>query len=192
MAEQEGRGRERTTGKRLQGGLVALLAEKALEEITVRELCQRAGVSRSTFYLRYDGVRDLLEELEGEVDREFTAALEEIHFTGEMGSFDAYYTALFEVFRRHAEACVMLLGEHGDKEFVEKLLRRGREKCVREWLELYPKTGRERAERCYGFISAGCVGVLGHWFKGGCRESAEELGREVMSLVTASLRALEE
>lgn len=39
-----------------------LLAEKDFAYITVKEICQRAKVNRSTFYLHYETLADLLEE----------------------------------------------------------------------------------------------------------------------------------
>lgn len=42
--------------------LLDLLQEKPLEFITVKEVCARACVSRSTFYLHYEGIADLLDE----------------------------------------------------------------------------------------------------------------------------------
>ena len=34
-----------------------LLEEKDFDKISVREICQRADINRSTFYRHYDGVR---------------------------------------------------------------------------------------------------------------------------------------
>lgn len=42
--------------------LVELLNKKDYEYITVKEICAKAGVNRSTFYLHYDTIDDLLEE----------------------------------------------------------------------------------------------------------------------------------
>lgn len=39
-----------------------LLAEKDFEYITVKEICKRADVNRSTFYLHYETIADLLNE----------------------------------------------------------------------------------------------------------------------------------
>ena len=39
-----------------------LLEKKDIEYITVKELCAAAGVNRSTFYLHYESIGDLLEE----------------------------------------------------------------------------------------------------------------------------------
>ena len=42
--------------------LIQLLNEKDYEYITVKEVCKKAGVNRSTFYLHYESIDDLLEE----------------------------------------------------------------------------------------------------------------------------------
>ncbi len=42
--------------------LLELLEEKDFEYITVKEICQKAGVNRSTFYLHYETIGDLLSE----------------------------------------------------------------------------------------------------------------------------------
>lgn len=39
-----------------------ILKTKSFEYITVSEICKKAGVNRSTFYLHYENTRDLLEE----------------------------------------------------------------------------------------------------------------------------------
>ncbi len=42
--------------------LLMLLEKKEFEFITVKEICQRAGVNRSTFYLHYQNTSELLAE----------------------------------------------------------------------------------------------------------------------------------
>ena len=42
--------------------LIALLKKKPFEYISVSEICKTAGVNRSTFYLHYETVTDLLNE----------------------------------------------------------------------------------------------------------------------------------
>ncbi len=42
--------------------LISLLEKKEFAYITVKEICETAGVNRSTFYLHYDNTSDLLKE----------------------------------------------------------------------------------------------------------------------------------
>lgn len=50
------------TAELMGEALLELLNEKDLAYVTVKEICRRAGVSRSTFYLHYEGIADLLAE----------------------------------------------------------------------------------------------------------------------------------
>lgn len=50
------------TAVRMDEALISLLARKDFAYITVREICETAGVNRSTFYLHYENTGDLLEE----------------------------------------------------------------------------------------------------------------------------------
>ncbi len=51
--------------------LIALLKEKDLEYITVKEICEKAGVNRSTFYLHYETITDLVNEAVETVNKRF-------------------------------------------------------------------------------------------------------------------------
>jgi len=53
--------------------LIALLEKKDLEYITVKEICEKAGVNRSTFYLHYETIDDLVNEAMKNVNRRFVA-----------------------------------------------------------------------------------------------------------------------
>lgn len=50
------------TAVKMDRALIALLETKDFAYITVSEICKTAGVNRSTFYLHYETVGDLLEE----------------------------------------------------------------------------------------------------------------------------------
>lgn len=50
------------TAVKFDTALLSLLEKKSFEYITIREICETAGVNRSTFYLHYENTCDLLEE----------------------------------------------------------------------------------------------------------------------------------
>ena len=50
------------TAARMDEAFLELLEKKDLAYITVKEICEKAGVNRSTFYLHYETVSDLLTE----------------------------------------------------------------------------------------------------------------------------------
>lgn len=50
------------TAIKMDEAFLSLIEVKDFEYITVKEICSKAGVNRSTFYLHYESVADLLEE----------------------------------------------------------------------------------------------------------------------------------
>ena len=50
------------TAVRFDKALLFLLEKKPFEFVTISELCEEAGVNRSTFYLHYENTADLLKE----------------------------------------------------------------------------------------------------------------------------------
>ena len=50
------------TAIKMDEALISLLEKKDFEYITIKEICDTAGVNRSTFYLHYDNTSDLLKE----------------------------------------------------------------------------------------------------------------------------------
>ena len=50
------------TAIRMDEALITLLERKDFEYISIKEICDTAGVNRSTFYLHYENISDLLKE----------------------------------------------------------------------------------------------------------------------------------
>ena len=50
------------TAIKMDLALISLLNKKPFDYITVSEICEEAGVNRSTFYLHYETIGDLLQE----------------------------------------------------------------------------------------------------------------------------------
>ena len=73
------------TALRMDEALLALLEEKDLEYITVKEICRQAGVNRSTFYLHYETVADLVNETLEMIDQRFRS-IPRRESSGEYGS----------------------------------------------------------------------------------------------------------
>ena len=54
--------------------LLQLLEKKDFAFISVKEICQKAGVNRSTFYLHYENANELLEETIERLNERFVSS----------------------------------------------------------------------------------------------------------------------
>ena len=61
------------TAKKMNDALIKLLETKDYEYITIKEICRIASVNRSTFYLHYENMNDLLEETIGSLNSSFNS-----------------------------------------------------------------------------------------------------------------------
>lgn len=63
------------TAEKMDRAFLEILEKKDFAFITVKEICQKAGVNRSTFYLHYETVDDLLKESVEYMSRRFSSYL---------------------------------------------------------------------------------------------------------------------
>ncbi len=63
--------RVRKTRKAIHNAFKAMICEMDYEQITIKELAQRAQINRKTFYLHYASLDQLLEELQEEIAENF-------------------------------------------------------------------------------------------------------------------------
>ncbi len=72
------------TKRAIRNAFAALLSQKDIDDITVRELAEAADISRKTFYNYYTGVYEVLDEIENEISSAFCHALSNMDFQNDM------------------------------------------------------------------------------------------------------------
>lgn len=70
--------RMKLTKMLLKNSLIDLMHSKSINKITIKELCDNAGINRSTFYLHYCDQYALLDEIETEILLQARKHLEKI------------------------------------------------------------------------------------------------------------------
>ena len=138
--------RVRRTKKRLRDALAALMREKDLGEITVRELTDLADVNRGTFYTHYRDLEDLRRQVGQELFEELSAVLagfqaERIRAGSTPAGLQAVLTEVFDFVAENRELFVTILG-YGEMEFHTQLRVLIYRMYLREWNGLY------RPRRC--------------------------------------------
>ena len=59
--------RSKMTYRMIKDALIELLSEKPLQKISVSELCEKADINRSTFYMHFEDINHLLKTIEEEI-----------------------------------------------------------------------------------------------------------------------------
>ncbi len=191
MAAKEDQ-RAKLTRLLLQNALLELLQQKPIQALTVKELCEKAGVNRGTFYLHYLDIYDLLEKMEDELLAELQAILAGASVLGGAPghSSSGFIPVLFRFFEKNREMCAILLGEHGDKKFVQRIIGMGREKTLLEYAEVFPGASQQETGLFYTFVASGFLALLQHGFQENI--PLEELASQAEKLVAASVHFFSE
>ena len=98
-----------------------LYSEKPVEKISVREITDRAGYNRATFYLYYHDVYELLEEIESMVLGNIERLVNERLLKGEKLEFSQHMSLILRLAQRSRDYTRVLLGPHGDPAFSDRL-----------------------------------------------------------------------
>lgn len=112
--------RLRLTKQLLRESLIALLNEKSIHKISVREICEKAQINRTTFYKYYGSPYDLLIDIEDTV-----LAQVETYLGGKENQIMddlRQLTQILSFMNDNLAVCRLLINNTVDSRFAERLL----------------------------------------------------------------------
>ncbi len=168
--------RIRKTKQLLRQSFASLLAEKPLEDITVKELTERADINRGTFYCHYKDIYDLKDQIERELFDEFVAVIDGYGVDNLRRELQPVMVDVFRFLQRNREFSMVLSAYKTDNLFFawvrSEIFRRG----LSEWQRIYGFQDSLQWDYYLDFVVAGCVTMLQSWIKREMRETPEEMG----------------
>ena len=163
-----------------------------------------ADLNRGTFYLHYKDVFDLLEKTEAELQEDFNQLVCKHDAVDLKQRPSVIFNEIYSLVYDNADLIEILLGENGDLNFVNRLKQLIREKCLKDWMELFrPGAGGGRQtsrssqntllddsafEAYYSFTVTGCIGLVQYWLDSGLKETPEQLASLVEQIISKGLR----
>nr|WP_294682019.1 TetR-like C-terminal domain-containing protein [uncultured Anaerotignum sp.] len=160
---------------RMREALIALMQEKPFPEITAKDITEQADLNRATFYLHYNNVFDLLEELEEETVSGFACMLEETPFREDFAWETALTGKICDYIIENQNLCrCLFLNPHSDC-FAEKLTEIMKHKGQRLRQERGLENEPHQMDYIRHFISCGAVGMVKQWLAEGMPLSKEEM-----------------
>lgn len=184
--------RARVTKLLIRRAFTQLLRVKPVQSISIKELCEVAGINRGTFYAHYKSVYDLLEQMENDMLAEIEEALARLlPDEGEGVTSLRVSTELFQCLKDNADLCTVTLSEFGDKAFAVRLLNMGREKCRQAYAKYFRGATPEQIEYFYAFVSEGCIGLLRRWLREDMATDAAQVAAMAERFMAYGARSLE-
>ena len=170
--------------------LSALMKQKNIKDITVKELCEYADINRGTFYLHYKDIYDMLDSIEQELSEKFLQIFQK--YNSETNE-DFPYPLFLEIFKLvddNAELFRVLIGPNGDISFIMKIFKLYNIHCLQsEFNKLSPQFSMNQVYYS-NFILYGCVGLLEQWLSRDTKESPEKMAELITKLVSTGVLSL--
>lgn len=172
---------------RMKNAMMNLLREMDFEKITVKKICESAGVNRSTFYAHYIDIYDLMEQTEEQLRLELLSS-----YTPQEKAASAVFSDWpFVPFLRHIKKhrYFYKIALQYRKSFP---LRQGFEPMWEQIVK--PRCERagitDEAEMMYYLVyfQAGFTMVLKRWVDCGCKESEETVTKLLENCVPSVWR----
>lgn len=170
--------------------LSALMKQKNIKDITVKELCEYADINRGTFYFHYKDIYDMLDSIEQELSEKFLQIFQK--YNSETNE-DFPYPLFLEIFKLvddNAELFRVLIGPNGDISFIMKIFKLYNIHCLQsEFNKLSPQFSMNQVYYS-NFILYGCVGLIEQWLSRDTKESPEKMAELITKLVSTGVLSL--
>lgn len=170
------------TRRQLKKGLAVLMKEKSVNQITVKELVEEVDINRSTFYLHFKDIQDLLREIEENMEAQIKRAIEEHPIVS--GNENAFYFIedMFRVLDEEREISKALIGPNGDMGFIHRIERIIKENSRGTLEKMFPGK-KEDLKYFYAFCLSGCLGLVKVWLNEGEEKSPEEMAQMTFNMI---------
>ena len=182
--------RYREMETRMETAMLDFMKHTAFEKITVKKICEKANVNRSTFYAHYLDIYDMVDKMESHLHHELLASLP-VDSSPEDMMFSEHLIIFFlQHIRQHQFFYQIALKTRKDfpiKQGYEGMWNRViKPRCMRAGI-------RSEAEMMYYFVyfQSGFTMILKRWVDTGCTESEEQIAHLLSNCLPAVLRVLQ-
>ena len=162
------------TKQNLKDAFWQIYAEKDLSEITVKEITDKAGLNRGTFYAYFQDLPDILQQIEDEFIDRFVERLSSAMTAFEgMNPIDSNEELLLDLYRDHNSPTGILIWKRANYRFILKVksaLKTVFQKYLPENIINHPDY-----EYVIEYLMAGQLAMISLWMKKGQDKTPEEM-----------------
>ncbi|MFB9974108.1 TetR/AcrR family transcriptional regulator [Allobacillus sp. SKP2-8] len=180
--------RKQYTRMVLKESLMDLLKEKPISSVTVKELCERADINRSTFYTHYADQFALVEQIEDELIQDLEKYLNTVNFDTEEETKEMT-ERLLEYLASRADDCKTLLNYDGDSTFQRKVTLVAYRFILNEQMTA-KQIDPTITEYISSFIVNGCIQMMKLWLYNNMDKSPKEMSLLINNFINKGLYGL--
>lgn len=168
--------------KKIQESFITLLDTYDISRITVRAICQKSEINRSTFYAHYQDVYDLLDKLESSMNHKIIAQYESTELNETFFITDKFFIPFLEFISKNQifyRACLHKRTNFPIKQGFESLWNIVvKPTCLKHGI-----TSEDEMMYYFVYFQAGFTMVLKRWVDNGCRETPQQISKYILNCI---------
>lgn len=168
--------------------LLLILEKKDFEFITIKEICDKAGVNRSTFYLHYESMDDLLKEAMELINKRFNDSFDNKIINVSISSKDDlffikndYLIPYLNLIKKYKKIFKLihdkpyLFNNDSAKNILYNSL-------FNKILGVYGVKDEDK-EYVFAYYTQGCLAIILKWVEKGCVDEIERISNLIIEVV---------
>ncbi|PKU51512.1 TetR family transcriptional regulator [Lysinibacillus fusiformis] len=175
--------------KMIRHAFVELVLEKDLEKITVKNIVERAEVSRGTFYAHYSDILAVIEEIENELMGKMVEFLNDFKAVEIIQNPMPLFLKMVDFLQQDIEFYRKLIFVQGASCFVVKLKDILIEKIISFQETIHPSQERQEFVLRVHFLVGGLMSMYQDWLAGKFDCSLEELTKSISRMMIQGLQS---
>ncbi len=175
--------RTKYTKKVIRECFFELLKENPLNKITVKAICEKADINRTTFYRYYKDPFDLMEQIENEMMAAFRSHAKATMPVDMKSALETMFSAIIH----NQEMYLIMISDNADRSFIRKMILETYDLFKDSLAKNYPLLSDNQRRWVYYFIAQGSVSITIDWLNRGMQESPAEMATFIAQLDQAVL-----
>ena len=176
--------RTQLSKKMIKNGLLELLKYRKIYDINVRELCDKAGVNRSTFYRHYDNIVDVLDEIVEDIG--LVIEKTNTSSSSDPNHADDYIFNAVRFFDEHHEYDPLILSDQMSLQMLADRF----EYAILPSIESIRTENEKEKTYLVKYLLAGTYAIIRDWVFNGRKESAKEIADVIFKLSFNTVKGL--
>ena len=169
------------TKKAIYRAFAQLLSEKNINDITIKDIADRADINRKTFYSYYDGIYELTGEIENKIIDSFEKVIREHNVNELLHNPNKMFDELVKIIDSDFDFYQHLISVESNSNLVSKLFISLKARA-KEVISEYSVLDEATLDIVLDFVISGMFTVFQRWFNSSKEHSLDDMAKIVATL----------
>lgn len=170
--------RVKKTKRLIRNAVAALLKEKDVDDITVKEVAELADINRKTFYNYYSNVGQVVNEIENEIVENLDELIQNSDLNNVLQNPTSVFNSVIEVMGRDPELYECIFSMNGNANLVTKIADEIKQRS-RDHYASQTNVNGERLDIILEYLFNGMFSAFRRWYSSDHELSLEEVSEDI-------------